>query len=174
MIWPISSYNNIIKRRNQVENARAAVETVLKNRYDLIPNLVESVKQYMRYEESTLAKITEIRNSVPRHDTSAESLQKENQLSRLLGGILVSLENYPDLKSNTNMLQLQRSIAEVEEEISAARRAFNAAVMAYNNSVETFPSNIVGNIMGAKRMSAFEAAANERENPSVKNLFDAK
>lgn len=171
----LKSYNTIIKKRNQVENAMSSTDVILKKRYDLIPNLVESVKRYMQYEEKTLSKITELRSSlIDNKNTVADKLQKENELSSLLGRVIVSIENYPDLKSNTNMLHLQQSLMEIEEQVSAARRSYNTSVMQYNNTIETIPSNIMAGIIGAGRKSYFEIIEAEKENISVKNIFDGK
>ncbi|MDI1255404.1 MAG: LemA family protein [Flavobacterium sp.] len=175
LYFSVKAYNTIIRKRNQVENALAGTDAILKKRYDLIPNLVSAVKQYMTYEEATLSKITSLRTSLLEQNSNvSERLEKENQLSSLLGKVLVAVENYPDLKSNTNMLHLQQSLMEIEEQISAARRSYNASVMDYNNSIEAFPANIIAGFMGAKRKPSFEINTVERETVSVKDLFDAK
>lgn len=167
------SYNSIIKQRNQVENALSSTDVLLKKRYDLIPNLVSSVKQYMQFEESTLSKIVSLRSSLMDKSGTDEARMKQDlELTSLLGKVMVSIENYPDLKSNTNMLHLQQSLMEIEEQISAARRSYNASVMQYNNTIETVPSNIVASFMSAKRKTSFEISTSERETVSVKELFN--
>lgn len=167
------SYNSIIKQRNQVENALSSTDVLLKKRYDLIPNLVSSVKQYMQFEESTLSKIVSLRSSLmDKSGTDEARMKQDSELTSLLGKVMVSIENYPDLKSNTNMLHLQQSLMEIEEQISAARRSYNASVMQYNNTIETVPSNIVASFMSAKRKTSFEISTSERETVSVKELFN--
>ncbi len=169
----LKSYNSIIKKRNQVENAVASTDALLKKRYDLIPNLVSSVKQYMKFEETTLSQIVSLRSSLmDKSGTHGARNKQEKELSTLIGKVIVSIENYPDLKSNTNMLHLQHSLMEIEEQISAARRSFNASVMQYNNTIETIPTSIVANLIGVQRKSSFEIQTNERETVSVKELFN--
>ena len=166
-------YNNLIGKKNNVEYAYSSIDVMLKKRHDLIPNLVASVKQYMTHERDLLTNITALRNEVMKPNLSdTERFQAENKLSSMLGKVQVAVENYPDLKSNTNFLQLQAALNEVEEQLSAARRAFNAAINSYNNGVEMFPSNIVAGMMGYRRRDSFEATYEERQNVDVGGLFD--
>lgn len=168
-----SMYNGLINKRNQVENVFGSMDAMLKKRYDLIPNLVASAKEYMKHESGVLSRITELRSrAMDSNLTSNEKVEINNELSKALSGIRIAVENYPDLKANQNFLQLQASLNEVEEQISAARRAFNASVTDYNNSVEMFPSNIMASIMGLKRKQVFVIEETERQNVSVKNLFN--
>lgn len=170
-----NSYNSIVIKRNAVENAYSGLDAVLKKRFDMLPNVVASVKQSMQFESSTLEKIVELRNATSTGNLqSVERVGKENELSSLLSKVLVTVENYPDLKSNENMLHLQRSIMDIEEQISAARRACNARVLAYNNQIQTIPSNLVADLMQATKMSYFETIAAEKENVSVKDLWNEK
>lgn len=165
-------YNSLVGKKNQVENAFASIDTMLKKRYDLIPNLVATVKQYASHESETLTKVTELRTRALMGGLSSdEEVKLNNELSRALGGILVQVENYPELKANENFLQLQRSLNEVEEQISASRRAFNAAVTEYNNAVEMFPSSIFASMMGYSRRELFEIPETERRNLDVGALF---
>lgn len=165
-------YNSLVGKKNQVENVFGSMDTMLKKRYDLIPNLVATVKQYMTHEQETLTKITELRAKATSGDISNdEQVQLDNQMSKMLGGIMVAVENYPDLKANTNFMQLQRSLNEVEEQISAARRSYNAVVTDYNNAVEMFPTNIMAGMMNYKRKQVFEISEAERQNVNVKELF---
>ena len=165
-------YNTLVGKKNQVENAFATIDALLKKRYDLIPNLVSTVKQYMEHEAGTLTQITELRaRAISGTLSSDESVALNNQLGKMLGGIMVAVENYPDLKANQNFLQLQGSLNEVEEQLSAARRAFNASVTDYNNAVEMFPTNIMAGMMSYRRKQLFEASEAERETPDVKDLF---
>lgn len=164
--------NTVVGKKNAVENAYSSIDVMLKKRYDLIPNLVETVKTYMNYEKDTLTKITELRAKATSPNISAdEKIAIENQLNTQMRGIMVAVENYPDLKANSNFLQLQGSWNEIEEQISAARRAYNAAVNDYNNSVEMFPTSFFANMKGYKRKASIEIPEEERKNISAKDLF---
>lgn len=172
ILVPIFMYNGLINRKNQVANSFGAVDAILKKRYDLIPNLVSACQEYMKYEKSTLTEITSLRTRALGSNVSdEEKININNQLSKMLGGILVAVENYPDLKSNQNFLQLQAALNEVEEQLSAARRAYNAAITDYNNSVEMFPSSIIAGMMGYKAKLVLETPEQERARPDVKGLF---
>jgi len=172
MIVVFLIYNSLVGKKNQVENAFAGMDTILKKRYDLIPNLVSTVKQYMQHEASVLTEITELRAKATSGQMSSdEAVALNNKMGRALGGIMVAVENYPDLKANANFQDLQRSLNEVEEQLSASRRAFNASVTDYNNAVEMFPTNIMAGMMGYQRKQLFEIAEAERKNPNVGDLF---
>jgi LemA protein len=165
-------YNGLIGKKNGVENAFASIDTILKKRYDLIPNLIATVKQYMEHERGVLENITALRaKAMSGNVSSDEAITLNNELNKAMGGIMVAVESYPDLKANENFKDLQRSLNEVEEQLSAARRAFNAAVTDFNNAVEMFPTNIMAGIMSYKRRQLFEIPEVERENPDVKSLF---
>ncbi len=167
-------YNTLIGRKNQVENIFASTDALLKKRYDLIPNLVTTVKEYMKHERETLTKVTELRAKAVNSDLSDDDkVSLNNELSGLMGHLKVAVENYPELKANENFLKLQASWNEVEEQISAARRAFNAAVTDYNNAVEMFPSNLIAGMFNFKRKEVFEIPETERQNISAKELFKA-
>lgn len=168
-------YNSIVIKRNAVENAYSSLDAILKKRFDMLPNIVATVKQSMQFETGTLEKIVALRNTTSTGTLqSAERAGNENELSALLSKVLVTVENYPDLKSNENMIHLQRSIMDIEEQLSASRRAYNACVLAYNNQIQTIPSNLVADLMQAQKMSYFETIAAEKENVSVKDLFNEK
>ncbi|MBN3040372.1 MAG: LemA family protein [Candidatus Omnitrophica bacterium] len=172
VLFTFALYNSLVGKKNQVENVFASVDALLKKRYDLIPNLVSTVKTYMEHEKGTLTEITELRaKAVSGTLTSDEKVQLDNKISKMLGGIMVAVENYPDLKANQNFLQLQGSLNEVEEQISAARRAYNAAVTDYNNAIEMVPTNIVASMLNYKRKQVFEASEAERQNINVGQLF---
>jgi LemA protein len=172
ILVPILIYNSLVRKKNQVENAFAGIDAMLKKRYDLIPNLVAAVKQYMVHEAGTLTEITNLRAKATSGTLSTdETVDLNNRLGKALGGIMVAVENYPDLKASENFQQLQRSLNEVEEQLSAARRSFNASVTDLNNAVEMFPSNIVAGIMGFKVQKLFEAVEIERQTPDVAQLF---
>lgn len=173
VVIPILMYNSLIGKKNQVENSFASIDVMLKKRYDLIPNLVSAVKTYMTHEKSTLTEITELRAKAMQTNISAdEKIQLDNQISRALGGIMVAVENYPQLKANENFIHLQASLNEIEEQISAARRAYNAAVTDFNNATEMFPTSIIASMMGLRRKALFEISEAERKNVDVNALFN--
>ena len=166
-------YNSLINKKNQVENIFASVDTQLKKRYDLIPNLIASVQQYMQHERSILEKVTKLRTQAMQANISdEEKIALDSQMSSALGSIMVAVENYPDLKANENILQLQNTLHEVEAQIAAARRAYNQAVTDYNNALEMIPTNFMAQWMHYTRKEVFEIIESERENINVKELFD--
>lgn len=172
MFLGFALYNSLIQKKNQVTNVFATIDALLKKRYDLIPNLVAVVKNYMEYEKGVLTQITELRSKAVAGTLSDdEKVVLENKMSKLMGDIRVAVENYPDLKANQNFLQLQGSLNEIEEQLSAARRAYNAAVTDYNNAIEMFPTNFLASIMNYKVKTVFEAAGEERKNVNVDDLF---
>jgi len=167
-------YNSLVGKKNQVENVFGTVDALLKKRYDLIPNLIETVKTYMTHEKSLLTDITELRAKATTGGLSDdERVALDNRMSKTLGGIMVAVENYPDLKANQNFLQLQGSLNEIEEQISAARRAYNAAVTNYNNAIEMFPTNMMASMMNYKRKNVFEIPEAERKNVDVGKIFQS-
>ncbi len=166
-------YNSLVRKKNEVENAFASVDVMLKKRYDLIPNLVATVKSYMKHENTLLSELTALRaRAVSGQFGDDERIALENKITKGISGIMVAVENYPDLKASQNFLQLQAAWNEAEEQISAARRNFNAAVTTFNNKVETFPSNIMAGIMAYKRRILFEIPDTERKNINAKTLFE--
>jgi LemA protein len=168
----IGLYNSLIKKKNQVKNAFASVDVQLKKRYDLIPNLVSTVKNYATHEKETLTKLTELRSkAINPNISNDEKIQLEKETKQMLGNIMVMVENYPDLKANENFMQLQRSLNETEEQISASRRYYNTSVTDFNNAIMVFPSNLVAGIMGLKEEKFFEAEETERQNVDVGKLF---
>lgn len=170
----VGLYNSLVRRKNDVENAFASVDVMLKKRYDLIPNLVETVKNYMKHEKSLLTELTSLRaKAVSGEISNDDRVDLENKITKGISGVMVAVENYPDLKASQNFLQLQGAWNEAEEQISASRRAFNAAVTTFNNKVETFPSNMMAAIMGYKRRRLFEIPEAERQNVRAKNLFES-
>ncbi|NNE55679.1 MAG: LemA family protein [Flavobacteriales bacterium] len=173
-IWVVSMYNGLIGKKNQVEYAFAGIDVQLKKRRDLIPNLVAAVKEYMKHERELLENITALRSQVMSPNISdKERFAAENQLGKQLGKLQIAIENYPDLKANTNVMDLQRNLTEVESQIAASRRAYNASVMSYNNGLEMFPSNIIAGMMRLERKEPFEIPAEERENVDVSDLFNS-
>lgn len=172
VILYVALYNSLIGKKNQVEYALSGVDVQLKKRHDLIPNLVATVKQYMEHERALLERITELRAQATRPDLpEGDRMQIEAQLSGALRSLMIAVENYPQLKANENFLHLQASLNEIEEQIAAARRAYNSAVTDYNNAIEMFPTNFIASTMGLKRRAVFEAEEAERATPSVSQLF---
>jgi LemA protein len=168
----IGMYNGLVAKKNNVENAFGGMDVQLKKRYDLIPNLVATVKQFMEHEKNLLVEVTALRARAATGGLSLdERVNLDNQVSRALHGIMVAVENYPDIKSNQNFLQLQSSLNEIEEQISTARRVYNAAVTDYNNSVEQFPSNSIAALMKYQRKPVFETPEAQRENVNVAKMF---
>jgi LemA protein len=169
----ILMYNSLVAKKNQVENIFASVDTQLKKRYDLIPNLVASVSKYMEYEKSILEDITKLRSEANKPNISEkEKIELDAKISSALGSIMIAVENYPDLKANENVMHLQRSLNEVEAQIAAARRAYNQAVTDYNNALEMIPTNIMANAMGYKPKDVFVISETERKNVNVGELFN--
>ncbi|MDF1884004.1 LemA family protein [Sulfurimonas sp. SAG-AH-194-C21] len=170
----ILMYNSLVAKKNQVENIFASVDTQLKKRYDLIPNLVSSVSKYMEHEKSILEEITKLRSEANKPNISDEQkIAIDAKMSSALGSIMIAVENYPELKANENVMHLQRSLNEVEEQIAAARRAYNQAVTDYNNALEQIPTNFMANAMNYRRKEVFEIHENERKNVNVKELFNS-
>ena len=172
MLVFLGFYNSFVRRRNDADKAFAMIDAQLKKRFDLIPNLVGSVKTYMAHERETLEKITALRAKALSPDVSGEErMACGAEASGLLHKIMVQAENYPDLKASANFLQLQSALNEVEEQLSGARRTFNAAVTEYNNAIQVFPNCIFAPLFGFRKRQVFEAAAEERVNPDVSSLF---
>lgn len=164
--------NSLIVKKNQIDNAFAGIDAQLKKRYDLIPNLVAAAKEYMTHERGILEDITALRTKALENGVSTvEKMDIDNKLSAMMHGIMVQVENYPQLKASRNIEQLQRALNEVEEQLSAARRAYNAAVTSYNNSVEIFPSCIIAGILNYHTRPLFTIPENERDNVNVGALF---
>lgn len=169
----ILMYNSLIGKKNQVDNIFAGVDTVLKKRFDLIPNLVASIERYMEHEKSVLEKVTELRAQAMKPNlTDEQKIAYDQKLSAALGSITVAMESYPDLKANENVIHLMRSLNEIEEQISAARRAYNQSVTDLNNAIEMFPTNLLAGWMNLSRRAVFEITPDERQNLSLKELFD--
>jgi LemA protein len=167
-------YNRLVRKRNEVDNAFGGIDVQLKQRCDLIPSLVATVKQYMKHERETLERIVELRNQSVLPRTSPEQkVSLNNEMGQLLGKIRIAVEAYPELKASENFSNLQHSLNEVEAQLAASRRSFNAAVTDYNNAIDVFPTNLIAGIFGFTRRQVFEAQAWERSNVSVNQLFSA-
>ena len=168
-IWAVMTYNKGVKLRNQVEEAWSGISVQLKRRYDLIPNLVNTVKGYAQHEQETLEKVINLRNraqAVPDTDHAGQA-QAEQALSAGIRGIFALAENYPELKANENFRELQRSLADIEDHIQNARRYYNAVVRDNNNYVETFPTMVIAQMGGFTPYSYFEIDDQERQNGKV-------
>lgn len=162
-LFLIAQYNNLVKLRNNRENAFANIDVQLKQRHDLIPQLVETVKGYATHEREVLQRVTEARTAAMGATTIGEKINAENALTSALSGLKVSLEAYPELKANQNFLQLQGEISDVENKLAAVRRFFNSATRELNNAVQTFPSNIIAGMFGFKTEPMFEIPKEERQ-----------
>lgn len=156
VIMTISMYNSLVRLRNNRENAFADIDVQLKQRHDLIPQLVDTVKGYAAHEKETLDRVISARNSAMGAHTIDEKIVAENQLSSALSGLKITLEAYPDLKANQNFLQLQEEISDVENKLSSVRRYFNSATKEFNNAVQTFPSNLIAGMFGFQKEMMFD------------------
>ena len=166
----IMTYNGLVRRRNQVKNAWAQIDVQLKRRFDLIPNLVETVKGYMKHERETLEAVTNARNLAQQAASSGAGARAkaEGELSSALSRLLVVVENYPDLKANQNFLALQEELTSTENKISFSRQYYNDSVLRFNNQTQMFPSNIIASITGFTASEFFEVTvAAEKEAPKV-------
>lgn len=171
LIAGFSVYNGLIRRRNRVEQAFSGIEVQMTQRYDLVPKLVETVRQYMGHERSLLEDIVRLRNEAVATTVPAERMRADNALSGALGQLRITMENYPELKASANFLQLQRSLNEVEEQLAAARRSYNSAVVDYNNAVQTYPSAFVATMMNFHAEEMFEAEPHKRADVDMRGLF---
>lgn len=169
VFW-IGIYNNLIKKRNWVKEAFGQVDVQLQKRNDLIPNLVNTVKGYAQHESSTLEAVVKARQqliNLPSDADPAEINAKSNALTGALSRLLVVAEQYPELKANTNFLQLQNSLETIEKEIAIARQLYNSSVTEYNNMVETVPNNFVAGVHGFQTQKVLETPAEDRAVPEV-------
>lgn len=167
-LWFVSGYNNFIKMKNAVEEAFSTMDVYLKKRYDLIPNLVETVKGYATHESGTFEKVVQARNMAQNATTIEDKIKGENMLTGTLKTLFAIAEAYPDLKANENFMDLQRQLQKLEEDIANARKYYNAVVREFNTQVESFPSNIIAGIFKFVRKPMFEVnEESERENVKV-------
>ena len=157
----ISIYNSLVQSRNKVKNSWSQIEVQLQRRFDLIPNLVETVKGYMKHEEETLTKVTELRTSWAKASSINEKAELDNKLSGVLKTIMAVSENYPDLKANQNFLNLEQELKETENKISYARQFYNDSVTIYNTKTETIPTNIIASLFGFKAEELYKAESEE-------------
>ena len=162
IFWVIGIYNNLVALRNNRENAFANIEVQLKQRYDLIPNLVNTVKGYAEHEKGLLEAVTAARTAAMGATTLNDKIQAENALSSALAGLKVSVEAYPDLKANQNFMQLQSELADIENKLAAVRRFFNSATKELNTGVQTFPAVLFAGMFGFHQEPMFEVPQEER------------
>lgn len=155
-IFLASMYNSLVKLRNNRENAFADIDVQLKQRHDLIPQLVETVKGYAAHEKETLDRVVAARSGAINAKSIDEKIVAENALSSALSGLKITVEAYPDLKANQNFLQLQEEVSDIENKLSAVRRYFNSATKEYNNAVQTFPSNLIAGMFGFHKEMMFD------------------
>ena len=163
VIFVIVKYNLFIRLRNNRENAFADIDVQLKQRHDLIPQLVATVKGYATHEKETLERVVNARNGAMNARSIDDKIVAENALSSALAGLKITLEAYPDLKANTNFMQLQEEISDIENKLASVRRFFNSATKEFNTAIEVFPANIIAKIFSFKKQMMFELEAAERQ-----------
>lgn len=169
VLWVIALFNGLVRLKNRVSEAWSDIDVQLKRRYDLIPNLMETVKGYMKHEEGVLVKVTEARNMAMNATGTEAKGKAENALSETLKSLFAVAENYPDLKASQNFLQLQDEISDTENKIQASRRFYNGNVRDFNTKIQVFPNNMIANTLGFKAFEFFEIEnEKERENVQVK------
>jgi len=165
IIWMIAIYNSLIKLRNRTDEAWSDIDVQLKRRYNLIPNLVESVKGYAKHERELFEKVTKARTAAMGAQAPGEKAQAENMLTGALKSLFAVAENYPDLKANQNFLELQRELSDTENKIQAARRFYNGNVRDFNIKIETFPNNLVAGTLNFKKRDFFELEEEAAKEP---------
>ncbi|MEI8103936.1 MAG: LemA family protein [Candidatus Moraniibacteriota bacterium] len=166
VVWFIGMYNGLVRLKNRVDEAWSDIDVQLKRRYDLIPNLINTVKGYATHERELLEKVTEARTAAMQSGEAGKA-DAENALSGTLKSLFAVAENYPDLKANQNFLELQQELSDTENKIQASRRFYNTNVMEYNTKIQVFPTNIFAGMLTFVKREFFEAAAAEKENVTV-------
>ena len=166
--WAFATYNKLVDLRNRVKDQWAQIDVQLKRRFDLIPNLVETVKGYAKHESETLEAVIQARNTYVSATTPEAQMKADGDLEKAISKLFALTESYPDLKANTNFQHLQQELTETESKIASARQFYNDTVLMYNNKIEMVPSNIVASIFKFKQETFFEVADAERENVKVK------
>ncbi len=163
--------NGLVRAKNKVDKAYSSIKVYLKKRFDLIPNLVSVVQKYALHEKELLTQITEIREKSDQQQDPESKVQAENEMNGLLSQIKLKAENYPDLKADQQFLSLQFSLNDIEEQLSAARRAYNAAVTEYNDKIQVFPSSIIANFKNYQDKTLFTTTEQEEKNIEIAKLF---
>lgn len=164
--------NQIIFRKNQVQQAFGSIEIYLKKRFDLIPNLVAMLNKYVAHEKGILLKVTELRSQIEKAEVPKEKIEASNELTKVMGGLQINVENYPDLKADTQFVNLQFQLTDIEDQISASRRAYNAAVTEYNNKIQMFPATIVAGIRKDKTDALLEIPKAEQKEVNINQLLN--
>jgi len=167
VMWVIWTYNQLTAFKHQIQNAWKQIDVQLKRRYDLIPNLVETVKGYMKYEQDTLQKVVEARSKAMASTGVKESAEAQTALTQLLGKVFVLMENYPELKANENVLRLQEELTTTENQLAFARQYYNDLVMRFNMKQEVFPSNALASFFRFQPGEFFSAPESEKATPRV-------
>ncbi len=167
LIYLVTAYNGLIRKRNQVENAWSQIDVQLKRRHDLIPNLVETVKGYAAHEAGTLEAVVQARNSAISATGTVQQAQAENVLSGALKSLFAVAEAYPDLKANQNFLNLQEELTASEDRVAYARQYYNDSVLSYNTQIQKFPTVILAGMFNFEKREFFDAAPEETETPQV-------
>ena len=168
VVFVISTYNGLIRLRNIVEEAFSTMDVYMKKRYDLIPNLVETVKGYAKHESETLEAVIAARNKAQSATSPEAQIAAEGDLSQVMGRLFALTESYPDLKANTNFMDLQKQLQTIETEIAQSRKYYNGSVRTYNTKIEVFPNNLFAGMFGFTKKPMFEVTnAEERENVKV-------
>lgn len=162
VFWLIGAYNSMVSLRNRREQSFADIDVQLRQRNDLIPQLVETVKGYATHEKGTLDRVIQARNSVQAANTIPDKMAADNMLTQALSGLRITVEAYPDLKANQNFLQLQNEVSDIENKLAAARRFFNGATTEYNNAVEVFPNNIIAKRYGFVKEMLYNLGSDRR------------
>ncbi|MFT4249832.1 MAG: LemA family protein [Candidatus Woesearchaeota archaeon] len=163
VLWIILMYNAFVRVSNQVKNAWAQIDVQLKRRTDLIPNLIESVKGYMKHEKTVLEEVTKARTALMGAQTPTENAKADNMLTGALKSLFAVSENYPDLKANTNFIQLQEELVSTENKVAYSRQHYNDMVMKYNTKLQSFPNNLFSGVFGFSKADSFEAEATDRK-----------
>lgn len=163
IFWLISINNRLVSLKNNRESAFADIDVQLKQRYDLIPQLLGAVKGYMNHESEVLTRVTEARSRYMQAGTVAEKIAAENSMTSAMNGLNVQIEAYPDLKANTNFMHLQQEIGDLENKLAAVRRFFNSSTKEYNNGIEQFPSSLIANFKGYKTEPMFDLGTEQRQ-----------
>ncbi len=167
IIWFIGAYNSLVSKKKRVENAWSQIDVQLKRRHDLIPNLVNAVKGYMKFEKETLEAVINARAKAISGGSIDDRIKAEGELSGALSRLIAVFERYPELKSNQQVSQLMEELTSTENRITYARQFYNDTTMKYNTSIEIFPTNLIARMFGFKPFPFFEAAAMEKETPKV-------
>lgn len=168
VFWAISVYNKLIALRNRVKDQWAQIDVQLKRRFDLIPNLVETVKGYTKHESETLEAVIKARNTYVSATLPEDQMKADGELTKAISKLFALTESYPELKANTNFQALQQELTETESKIASARQFYNDTVMVYNNKVDMVPSNIIASLFKFEKEAFFEANETERQNVQVK------